>query len=141
MIHRLARTRIDKTISLVRGPRIYRLPLTIAHQVHVHVKRRHIYARGDCISLGIHSVPHRERPRRNERHAGRWAGVIDSTPCERIGDRHLEVVNPVGGSSDPAGYLDSIYAGVSSIGPGKISVWAQTRDVDRKSTRLNSSHL
>ena len=56
MIRRLARTRIDKAVAVVRGPKIDRLPLTLAHLVHVHVKRRHVDVHGDGIGLMPSSV-------------------------------------------------------------------------------------
>jgi len=68
---------------VTQGPVIDRLPLAQRHLVHVHVKRRHRgVLRGRGIAQPIHAVPHRERPCRDECHAGRWGG--DGTR----GDRH-----------------------------------------------------
>ena len=70
MIRRLTRTGIVKDISVACGPIIDRLPLAVAHQIRVHIKPRHRHAYGrDGIALTIQRVPHRERTRRNERHA------------------------------------------------------------------------
>ena len=61
-----------KTVAVVRGIGINRLPLIGTHQIHVHVKPRHINVRGVMIVslLAVERVSHRERPCRNERHPG-----------------------------------------------------------------------
>ena len=69
MIRRLAGTGMVKTISVARGIGIDRLPLTVAHQIRVHVKGRHIDVRGLGITLAIQIVAHDERTSRNERRA------------------------------------------------------------------------
>ena len=70
---------MKKTVAVACGIRIHIRPLPVAHQIHVHVKRRHIHIR----RIGIRDVQvirgtviekvvaHCKRTRRNQHHARR----------------------------------------------------------------------